>query len=527
VNIDEIEVMPDARRTIEGLRDTGYDFLTAIADIVDNSIAAEATRVSIGASLAMDGELEVSVSDDGYGMSRDELLDAMKYGSRVRESPSSLGKFGLGLKTASTAICRQLTVVSRPPEMVEPHAAQWDLDYVAEENRWLLRLPPVSSHERSLLDDVARDSSGTVVIWRKVDRLLPGSHRDNMGAAARNALVRIVDSLKRHLAMTYVRYLSGDEGRPRVEISVNGKRIEPWDPFWSTGSEVLLDKTVPVKIDGEDSSFRLRAFVLPPRSELSESDLRDAEITADRQGFYVFREDRVISAGGWLGMFRIEPHLSLCRIEFSFDHRLDDALQIDIKKSRIRMLADLQEAVKRLVGPARAEATERYRKNQRSTIAGRAPSIHAASNSAVANRIDSLSRATVTAVGPDQARVANPRGEVIISIPTILDADGGPYVVVVEQLQDSLLWRPGLVEGKNAVLLNAGHPFYQRAYSALEKAPVGVQAIDFLLWGLCEAELWAVSDDEREHMEAVRREVSRITRELSQVLPEVEAQPVE
>jgi hypothetical protein len=86
-----------------------------------------------------------------------------------------------------------------------------------------------------------------------------------------------------------------------------------------------------------------------------------------------------------------------------------------------------------------------------------------------------------------------------------------------------MLWRPGIVEQKNAVLLNAGHPFYQRAYAALTGTPVGVQAIDFLLWGLCEAELWAVSEDEREHMTAVRREVSRIARELSMVLPEVEA----
>ena len=98
--------------------------------------------------------------------------------------------------------------------------------------------------------------------------------------------------------------------------------------------------------------------------------------------------------------------------------------------------------------------------------------------------------------------------------------DGGPYVVVVEELQDGLLWRPGVVTQKSAVLLNAGHPFYQRVYSAIRSNPIGVQAIDFLLWGLCEAELWAVSETEREHMQAVRREVSRISRELSMVLPE-------
>jgi hypothetical protein len=222
-------------------------------------------------------------------------------------------------------------------------------------------------------------------------------------------------------------------------------------------------------------------------------------------------------------MFSIEPHMSLCRIEFSFDHRLDDALQIDIKKSRIRMLADLQDAVKKLATPARAEAGERYRKNQRSTMTKEGSSLHASANAAVANHLGTLSRSTVTVTGEGEAVVSTARGPVTIDIPTLDDAAGGPHVVVVPDLEDGLLWRPGIVERKNAVLLNAGHPFYQRVYASLEKSPVGVQAIDFLLWALCEAELWAVSPVEKDHMTAVRREVSRITRELSNVLPEVEA----
>jgi hypothetical protein len=522
MSVEQLELLPDAARTIEGLRDTGYDFLTAVADIVDNSIAAEATQVSVRVELAMDGALEVSVADNGYGMNQDELLNAMKYGSRVRETPASLGKFGLGLKTASTAICRQLTVVTRPRDLDGPYAAEWDLDYVASQNRWFLRLPQVSPHERTLLTDVAGEGSGTVVIWRKVDRLLPTSYRDSMGTPARKALDRIADSLRRHLGLTYLRYLLGSNGRPQVVIELNDVPVVAWDPF--ARGESLIEKEVLVELDGRPAALKIHAYVLPPRTELSEDELRDTDIRADTQGFYVFREDRVISSGGWLGMYRIEPHLSLCRIDFSFDHRLDDALQIDIKKSRIRMLADLQEHIRKLITPARAEATERYRKNMRSEIAIQGSSLHAASNAAVGHQADDLSRSDVTVTGPNEAKVANARGEVTITIPTLVDNDGGPYVVVLPELDDGLLWRPGIVGQKKAVLLNAGHAFYQRAYAALTDAPVGVQAVDFLLWSLCEAELWAVSEDEREHMAAVRREVSRITRELSNVLPEVEAQ---
>ena len=469
----------------------------------------------------MDGELEVSIADNGYGMTADDLLNAMTYGAKVRESAASLGKFGLGLKTASTSICRQFTVVTRSNGN-QAHSGQWDLDYVAQQNRWFIRLPAVSAHELSLLEAVAGDGAGTVVIWRKIDRLLPSSYKDNLGAPARASLAKSVTALRSHLALTYLRYLNGENGRPIVVIELNDEPVVAWDPFWRQGSEVLLDKAIPVQIDGENASFHLTAYVLPPRAELSEEQLRQVDITADRQGFYVFREDRVISAGGWLGMARIEPHFSLCRIEFSFDHKLDDALQIDIKKSRIRMLADLQDAVRRLIQPARLEAEARYRKNQRTTATKDAPSLHAASNSALTNHIGSLSRATVTVTGQDQATVANPRGQIKISIPTFEESEGGPYVVVEPELEDGLLWRPGVVATKNAVLLNAGHPFYQRVYAALRGAPVGIQAIDFLLWGLCEAELWAVSETEKEHMHAVRREVSRITRELSMVLPEAD-----
>ena len=137
-------------------------------------------------------------------------------------------------------------------------------------------------------------------------------------------------------------------------------------------------------------------------------------------------------------MARVEPHFSLCRIDFSFDHRLDEALQIDIKKSQIRMLADLQDAVRRLIEPARLEAEARYRKNQRRPPPRTRRRLHAASNSALTNHIETLSGATVTVTGPDEATVANPRGEIKITIPTIADSDGGPYVVVEPELEDGL-----------------------------------------------------------------------------------------
>jgi hypothetical protein len=517
--IRETELPPDAARVIEGLRDTGYEFTTAVADIIDNSIAADADRVAVRFGALPSGEIELSIADNGTGMTSDDLLYGMQYGSPARPSAKSLGKFGLGLKTASTAMARQLLVITRS-EAGEVSAAQWDLDYVVDRHKWLLQHPEPSPSDLDLLDEAADGGTGTVVIWRKVDRVVPRNYK-NAGSLL-SAIKRQEDTLRQHLALTYVRYISGDAG-PEVRIKLNGRDVSGWDPFGrSLGSEVLLDQEVPVEIDGAPAAFRVRAYVLPPRSELTPEQLDEARISSALQGFYVFREDRVITAGDWLGMYRDEPHFSLCRIDFSFDHRLDEALQIDIKKSRIRMLAALHDEVKQLVAPARYEAEERYRKNERTQIVVESGDLHSSSNAVLTHRADDLARTAIEVTGDGQAVVRNPRGEVTITIPTVRDASGGPHVVVREDLQEGLLWQPGIVDGKHAVLLNGGHPFYQRFYLANAASPVAVQGANFLLWALCEAELYAVSTDEREHMAAVRREVSRILRELAKELPEVE-----
>ena len=523
---DEIELPPDAARTIEGLRDTGYEFLTAIADIVDNSIEAGASKIDIRVERALDGEIEVAVGDNGSGMTEESLVNAMRYGSKARENLASLGKFGLGLKTASTAMCRQLTVATRSEATAPPLAARWDLDHVAATNKWMLQRPALTHSELQMLDDVAPGSSGTLVIWHKVDRLLPDSYKKPGGRPAANALNRQIEALRDHLSLTYVRFLDGLGAKTHVRIYLNGIEVHPWDPFGTdVGSECLYDQEIPVFIkrpgDADvEVSFRLRAYVLPPQSELTEAQRDRARINTEFQGFYVFRENRVISRGGWLGMFRVEPHFNLARIEFSFDHRLDDALHIDIKKSQIRLLADLHDFVKTEIRGSRFEAEQRYRNNERTAIAKEGPSTHDASNTMIGQKADRLSRSSVEVTGAGEAVVSNPRGQVHIEIPTLDLHAGGPHVVVRTDLDDGLLWRPGIVDAKKAVLLNAGHDFYRKVYLATKAAPVAAQGLDFLLWSLCEAELAAITDDERDHMGFVRREVSRIVRELSKDLPE-------
>jgi hypothetical protein len=296
MTVEIVKRPPDPERMIEGLRDTGYKFNTAIADIIDNSIAAGATLVDLSILMDLRNNARVSIADNGEGMDRDGLINAMTYGSKRRSDPSSLGKFGLGLKTASTAFCRRLTVISRPGAKAPPLEAVWDLAYVAEHG-WELQLsdePDVEALEH--LNEVAAGSAGTVVLWTQVDRLIK-DYQSPGGSHAQNALNRSVAQLKSHLSMVFQRFLDPSDTRARtVDIRVNGEKVLAWDPFCTGIADKVGDDAVKVEVaDGREAQFTLRAFILPRKEEFaSDAALKQSRLGNDTQGIYIYRENRLI-----------------------------------------------------------------------------------------------------------------------------------------------------------------------------------------------------------------------------------------
>ena len=176
---EEIILEPDPARVMEGLRDTGYDFNMAMADLVDNSIAAHATVIKVYVNPLPNSDLKIYIADNGCGMTLEGLKNAMRYGSNRRAEASSLGKFGLGLKTASTAFCRSLSLLSRGSDGL-CNKVCWDLDEICKINKWKLLQPDISDDELELLDDVTNGGTGTLVIWEKIDRLLKDYQREEL-----------------------------------------------------------------------------------------------------------------------------------------------------------------------------------------------------------------------------------------------------------------------------------------------------------------------------------------------------------
>ena len=520
----DIEVLPDPERVVTGLRDTGYNFNTAVADIVDNSIAANATIINITASIDPNMNVHVYFADNGIGMDNAGLINAMRYGSKAREDKGSLGKFGLGLKTASTAFCKRLMVISRGQGRSKVEKVQWDLDYIAQKGKWILQCPEITEDELYLLEEVAEGNSGTLVVWDKVDRLLKREYTNYKNA--QKGFDRILDNLSFHLSMVFQRFLDPSDKRARnIRIILNTKELKPWDPFCISEPKTKCLQSDDYDVDlpyNTKAKFKVAAYVVPRKDEFSSAEAaREARVNNDQQGFYIYRENRLIHHGDWLGFFTKEPHYSLLRVDFSFTHELDDLLNVDIKKSRILLIGELSEFLMTYLNAPRREAQRIYRTGETESIHQPSQDAHAPSNQNIEDKSASVEHSKITPSGDNKAEIVNERGSFTKTI-TITSATDPKQtrVVPVQDLVDGVLWEPGLVDGKHAVRINESHPYYKKVYVPILPQRVIVEGLDALLWALAEAENSTCNQQSIDNYEDMRVVVSRILRKLVADLPD-------
>jgi hypothetical protein len=351
-------VTPDAGAMIESLRAFGYHFETSVADIIDNSISAQAKNIIIDCS--WNGEKStLSITDDGCGMSEKVLVNAMRPGSTnplQERDAKDLGRFGLGLKTASFSQCRRLTVGSKS-EGNEPAIRYWDLDYVNYCGEWRL-VKPSEENVPQVFSALDRMKSGTIAFWEKIDRMTKGTLPDNK--KHQDHFLSQLDVLKSHLEMVFHRFLTKPQG---LKIILNGREIKPWDPFLSNHASTQRLPVESVKYCGE--KIIVHPFVLPHRSKLDDESYEKAGGPAgwnEQQGFYIYRNDRLIVPGDWLGLgFRKEQHTKLARIMVDIPNSFDGDWKIDVKKSVARPPAFVKDEFRRIARLTIDQAIEVYR----------------------------------------------------------------------------------------------------------------------------------------------------------------------
>lgn len=351
--LQSVNAEPEASSMIETFRAIGYSIETAIADIIDNSITAGASNIWVDYDWR-GSKTTLSIFDDGIGMNNEQLIQAMRPGSKnplAERRHDDLGRFGLGLKTASFSQTRKFTVFSKA-KGYKTIFWSWDLDYVNQEQAWkLIRYIPDEENWNKKFDSI---ETGTCVIWWDIDRLTKDTVEDSQEAKAK--FLGIMDIVKSHLSMVFHRFI--DDG---LKIYFRNRLIKSWDPFL-IGVSGLQSKAETKLAEG---LIKIKGYILPHRSKLSAEQYNYGKGPKDswsaHQGFYIYRNKRLLVSGDWLGLFKREVHYDLCRIQIDLPNNFDGDWQIDIKKSIARPPSIFREQIIAIAKEVRNQAVEVYR----------------------------------------------------------------------------------------------------------------------------------------------------------------------
>ena len=385
--IKRLKIEPGAISLIESLREIGYDFKSSVADLIDNSISAEASRVYVDINCD-DGEFPpfVLIADDGKGMDSKTLKEAMRYATSREYSKSDLGKYGLGLKTASLSQCRILTVASKPKPKTGSRSSlnimKWDMNEVYAKDEWIVLNPSFEQLERweqKLINKhlLRQQGHGTVVIWSDLSEIHPCLYKKN--PEKMKYLLALIQEAEEHLSMVFHKFMEGSvRGKRHLKITVSQNQLKPWNPFCPD------EETWPLDIENAEISYKDRnknhreskviiaPYILPNKDEFSSEKKWKSAGRGNwnkRQGFYFYRNGRMLQSGGWSYLRSSDEHTKLLRVSVDFFPALDRNFGINISKMKASIPTEIKEHVKELLSKWASKANKRYRQGKSAKLA--------------------------------------------------------------------------------------------------------------------------------------------------------------
>ena len=353
--------IPNVRKFInEVFRGSTYTVETAIADLVDNSIEAKASKVDI--VLDSSGKY-VAIMDNGTGMSDSTHRESMKIAAETREyEEGSLGKFGTGMKAASLSQARRLIVATRESKSSTITVRALDIDHVAKVNDWdqvtlVLDAGDLPAYAKKHLTE----TSGTVVIWENLDRIFSDS--DLSSDELREEMLDKTQKTTQHLGMVFHKFIAGEvEPGSKLVLTVNKRKVEAWDPYCRD------EKTFEVcnhTLTYGGSEIKVTGYVLPSEKEFSSRAAFDEASGIKKwnqsQGFYVYRNNRLIRWGGWLTVKSVDEHTKLARIALEIPSELDAQFQLNVAKSSLTLPLELKRLLHPIASDVSSKANKRYR----------------------------------------------------------------------------------------------------------------------------------------------------------------------
>lgn len=349
-----IRQIPPATALINGIRAIGYSFSTSVADIIDNSIDAKASKIDIYSDPLVENPY-FAFLDNGIGMNYEQLNNAMIFGSdrtNKIDSQLDLGRFGLGLKSASLSQCRELIVISKVHEDI--NAMSYNLDVIEKDNDWnLIIMDKEELEELPVYDKLLTYDSGTLVIWRNFDKL------ENLAKEFNDSFRSAVSESKKHVELVFHRFYD------KIEINYNNSRIERRDPFLvSSVPRTQIGRTNVIPMDGDYIS--ITPYVLPYANTITNEEkklLGNPKSIYDEQGFYIYRNDRLIISGNWLRMNVRSENAKLARVSVEIPASLDSQWSIDVKKSTAKIPDKVKEQIRASVDDSitRSKRVNKYK----------------------------------------------------------------------------------------------------------------------------------------------------------------------
>lgn len=353
------QLLPSAAILIESLRSIGYNFESAISDIIDNSLSANAKNIKIKYNAV---SKKIYIFDDGEGMTKEELKEAMRFGSKdplIQRSQNDLGRFGLGLKSASLSQCRKFTVISLKDE--EVNAFSWDLDIVRSTNDWtVIELTSDEIRNNDAFIFFEGISKGTCVIWENFDKI------DHTTSDSDDTIEKLVDDTREYLSLIFHQYLL--EG---IKIYVNNIEVKTIDPFLKSSSYTQHFKVQPIPItdkEGNKHFIKVTPYVLPHFSDMTQLEkemVGGSDNYKNKQGFYIYRNKRLIIWGTW---FRIVPNNELyknARVKVEIPNSLDYMWTVDVKKSNATVPPIIRKKLFHAVQESISSSKKIYKKRAR------------------------------------------------------------------------------------------------------------------------------------------------------------------
>ena len=514
--------IPAAKRTINALKDIGYELNSAVADIVDNSISrGNAKNIFIEFRIDSNGKLVICIIDDGKGMDSAHLEEAMRIGSNNDDyGPGDLSKYGMGMKTASMSQAMRLTVFSK---MLRKYRTSysWDLHHINKHDKWeifKLTSDEITARLNNLNQIISKQSSSiiskeswTIVLWEDMEKLQQSYDSYKSNVTASRFIERTTDDLEIYLRLVFNRFISGENNLKKTNIYLNKIKLKPLDPFCrnepNTKEFELSDKNGNFILGDNYPPIIIKRYVLPTNplkpgdykfsSHESWDEAKGNLSWNEAQGYYIYRNNRLIDWGGWFKTKKIDEHDKLARacIDLTDDH--DDLFKVDVTKSHIQMPEELKNHLKDNVNAKFiAEAKKRYAGSENSKIEVKnAVREKTKMVDHLAAELIKEDKITVRKGNENSLIIKNQYGDKVSDDTTYKTLEIGHKIISMPFGDSTLFWK--MVPNPNSefqVLVNSDHPFYEKVYGDSEKDKKITAIMDAFLFTMSFIELKCITN---------------------------------